>query len=221
MTISRLTGIRLLPEYVVWKSMRTRCNNPNTLSWKRYGGRGIKVCERWNSYDTFLSDMGQRPSPNHTLDRRDNAQGYDPSNCRWATRKEQSENTRRNRWITAFGKTRTIIEWEKTIGVSHGAILRRLSLGAAPEQALSKTLRVFECVWNVDGAKVKAIRERCGLNQREASKLAGLSFNFWNMIERGQYGFRSKLSIVEKIAKGLGCVREDFTIYQPIRFESQ
>jgi len=79
-------------EYIVWKGMRQRCNNKNNYNYPRYGGRGIIICSRWNDFELFLSDIGKRPTPKHSLDRTDNNKGYSPDNCRWATASEQARN---------------------------------------------------------------------------------------------------------------------------------
>ena len=79
-------------EYHTWRSMKARCQNPNTECYPRYGGRGIKVCAEWGKFENFLSDMGPRPSPGHTIDRKDNDGDYEPGNCRWATQTEQQRN---------------------------------------------------------------------------------------------------------------------------------
>ena len=83
-----------LPEYWVWVAMRSRCNSPSCAAYKHYGGRGIKICARWDDFGAFLSDMGRRPSDKHSLDRIDVNGDYCPENCRWATQLQQVTNRR-------------------------------------------------------------------------------------------------------------------------------
>lgn len=95
-------GLTHSPEYTVWRSMKERCYLPHSENYPRYGGRGITVCDRWrDSFESFLADMGRRPSPLHSIDRRDNNGNYEPANCRWATRDEQQQ----NRSVTQFLRT--------------------------------------------------------------------------------------------------------------------
>lgn len=117
-------------EFRAWCSARERCSNPKNPAFKNYGGRGIVVCERWlTSYDTFLADMGRKPSPAHTLDRVDNNGPYSPENCRWATRVVQANNTRRNRLLEEDGHVHTAKDWSHLTGLSLSCIWTRLSNG--------------------------------------------------------------------------------------------
>lgn len=115
------------PEWRGWRAMRTRCNNPNDIFYARYGGRGIKVCDRWqSSFENFLEDMGKKPTIKHTLDRIDNSGDYEPSNCRWATQAEQANNKRNNRTVTYGGKTMTVAEWAKELGCGYMELYDRV-----------------------------------------------------------------------------------------------
>jgi len=106
------------PEHYVWRSMIARCNNPNSQAYHYYGGAGITVCKRWMDYTNFLADMGNRPSPLHSLDRIDTRKGYKPSNCRWATRSEQQKNKTTTNKYTNGKFTGTLVECAAHIGIS-------------------------------------------------------------------------------------------------------
>lgn len=110
--------------YETWVNMRTRCDNPNYKAFDLYGGRGIRVCERWYSFDNFIEDMGPKPK-GMTLERNDNDGNYEPGNCRWATRKEQARNRRSNVTATVDGVTLNAQDWAARLGVSRNAFYTR------------------------------------------------------------------------------------------------
>lgn len=113
-------------EYRAWAGMVTRCHNPNGTGYQRYGGRGVSVCDRWrNSYSDFLEDIGRAPSPAHSLDRIDNDGDYEPSNVRWATRKEQANNCSVNARIEINGETLTMAQWAERSGLPYSCIRSR------------------------------------------------------------------------------------------------
>jgi hypothetical protein len=121
-------GKHNMPEYQVWRSMKKRCLNPNHDSYKNYGERGIKVCERWlNSFENFISDMGERPSPKHSIDRINNNMNYETNNCRWATQTEQLNNTRFNVRIEHNGQNLTLAQWAKILNCDDGLIAARIN----------------------------------------------------------------------------------------------
>lgn len=121
--------------HISWKEMRARCLGPNPGKTKHYRARGITICERWNSFVNFLADMGERP-PNMTLDRIDTNGNYEPGNCRWASRKVQSNNTRAVHLLTIDGTTLNITQWANIMGIRRNAIYARLSLGWNERQAV-------------------------------------------------------------------------------------
>lgn len=124
------------PLFSVWWSMIQRCRNPNVKRYCRYGGRGITVCDRWMLFENFVSDMGDRPSPKHSLDRIDNDGNYEPSNCRWATATEQARNSTAARLVTFNGKTASLAEWSEITGLYYLVILKRLNRGWSVKRAL-------------------------------------------------------------------------------------
>lgn len=123
--------------YRSWATMIQRCHNPNNPRYDRYGGRGIKVCDRWRySFVSFLADMGIRPV-GRTLDRANGDGHYEPGNCQWSDNMTQGGNTIRVRKITAFGKTQSLRRWAIEYKISMGALAQRLDAGLAPELALT------------------------------------------------------------------------------------
>jgi hypothetical protein len=126
-----------------WASMKHRCNNIKAHDYPRYGGRGIKVCEKWlNSFEAFLADMGERPSKSHSIDRIDVNGMYEPSNCRWATLLEQGYNKRNNANITFNGVKKCVAEWAAITGIKQKAIRDRIKDGWTAEKALTTPVRI-------------------------------------------------------------------------------
>lgn len=127
------------PEYYSWQSMKRRCEDPRTAGFDRYGGRGIIVCDRWrNSFEAFFADIGKRPTISHSLDRIDNDGNYEPGNCRWSTKKEQSRNTRTNRILSYHGKLMRLVELCELSGKSQSTIINRLNRGLTVEDAIDR-----------------------------------------------------------------------------------
>lgn len=129
------------PEYSIWRGMLTRCENPNEPAYRNYGGRGITVCEQWHDFATFLKDVGNRPSPDYSLDRIDNSKGYEPGNIAWATNKEQANNTRVNRIIEIDGTTKTLAQWCDALGIKRQTVQSRLTRGWNEKDAVMKSPR--------------------------------------------------------------------------------
>lgn len=141
LTRARYTGHDTV-EYHIWHKMIDRCENPESTVYHRYGGRGISVCERWHVYEDFLNDMGSRPSIKHSLDRINNDGDYEPSNCRWATIREQARNRSDNLRIEYQGITLTLVEWSEKTGIPQATIGYRLRMGWSVDDALSRPPRL-------------------------------------------------------------------------------
>lgn len=134
-----------------WRSMKARCNNPNVKEFRHYGGRGIKVCDRWNLFANFLADMGIKPEGTE-LDRRDNSKGYGPENCRWVSKVVQQRNTRLTTFLTYGGVTKPLGDWADSLGMSVSCLKRRINIG-----------------WSVDRALTTPV-----MSVKEAAKLGGM-----------------------------------------------
>ena len=125
------------PTWLSWRAMNERCHTKGAADYPRYGGRGIRVCERWRrSFLTFLNDMGER-APDMTLERIDVNDDYTPLNCRWADALEQAANKRTNVYITYQGKTQHIRAWARELGLDRSTIAWRLKRGWTVEKTLS------------------------------------------------------------------------------------
>lgn len=128
-------------EYSSWHHMLQRCTNPNHASYSYYGGRGITVDPRWRQFKNFLADMGKKPSRKHSIERIDNARGYTVDNCRWALPIDQLNNTRRNRQITWQGRTQSLTQWAREIGMKPVTLSTRFRLGWGVDDALTRPVK--------------------------------------------------------------------------------
>ena len=136
-------GLSHSPEHDTWLRIKQRCTNPNSLVWRYYGGRGIKITAAWlNSFETFLADMGPRPSPGHSIERRDNDGDYTPENCYWAARSQQMRNTRQSARWTYGGRSLTVVEWSEATGIPANTLRMRVnSYGWTIDRALTTPVR--------------------------------------------------------------------------------
>ena len=130
------------PLYSIWSSMRDRCNNPKNHAFHNYGGRGIKVCNRWDDFTKFKNDMGKRPRL-HSLDRIDNNGNYEPSNCHWANRSQQMANCRINVNVKFRGEIKNLTEWSRITKIPRPCLRARLRRGWNIELALSKPSKKY------------------------------------------------------------------------------
>lgn len=135
---NQIHGMSNTKVYHCWESMKSRCYRQKDKSYSRYGGRGIKICDRWlNSFENFLEDMGE-PNKNETLDRIDNDGDYTPENCRWADSKTQSNNRRNTTKLTLGEVTHSLSKWSEITGIRADCIRSRLEDGWSIEEALKR-----------------------------------------------------------------------------------
>lgn len=132
-------------EYRAWVKLKSRCYIKSDTGYKRYGARGIKVCDRWiNSFVNFSLDMGKCPSKYHSIDRVDNNGDYSPQNCRWATVSEQANNRRNNRIVEFNGLKMTCAQWERHLLLPHHVVSKRLYYGWSIEEALTRKPKTYQ-----------------------------------------------------------------------------
>lgn len=167
---------RNTPTYRTWASMIQRCNNANNRASAHYGSRGITVCDRWLVFENFLADMGERPGPGMSIERKDVNGGYEPSNCMWANASQQAKNKQKT--LRVGGKT--ITEAAKSLGLSHSAIVTRMKRGWDARKAMTtptwhKSLSGFvragedHPMAKLTQAKVNDIRSRIEAGHKLAS----------------------------------------------------
>lgn len=178
-------GLSAAPEYRAWQTMRLRCTVPTNAAYPNYGGRGIKVCDRWlHSPAAFIADMGPKPTAAHELDRYpDNNGHYEPGNCRWATRSENDRNRRSNRLIELDGETLPLVAWAERYGIARDTLRKRLEAGwptceamtvpsrpkAPAGQAKTYTHPCADCGRTVHGARCKSCENRRRARSAEAA----------------------------------------------------
>ena len=132
---------KITPEYRLWTNMKKRCLSEGSRDSHNYGARGITIYGHWiNDFASFLAYIGPRPTPQHTLDRKENNKGYEPGNVRWATSQEQNNNRRNNRRITIDGESKTMSQWARIVGIEPDTISARLSAGWADYDAIMTPL---------------------------------------------------------------------------------
>lgn len=133
-----MPGAQYYSEFTIWATIKARCTRESDMNYPRYGGRGITICNEWlESFETFLEDMGPRPSKSHSIERNENDLGYFKGNCRWATRVEQANNRRTNRPITFQGQTLNLGQWAAKVGLRPPTLDKRLQRGIPLETALN------------------------------------------------------------------------------------
>ena len=136
-TASAIHGKTGTRTYDTWRSIKERCCNPSSKDWANYGGRGISICDQWNlSFTNFLADMGERPE-GMSIDRIDNNAGYTKENCRWASQITQGNNRRTCVYIDFNGKSQSIADWSREVGIERKTLEYRIRTGWDAERALT------------------------------------------------------------------------------------
>jgi hypothetical protein len=129
-------GMEGTPVYDAWAHMIQRCENPKNKYFAYYGGRGISVCPEWRKFPAFYRDMGDKPTPKHSLGRIDNDGNYEPGNCRWETQKQQMRNRRTTKWLEFNGERRPLGEWAELHGLPPKIVKDRVAAGWRMDEVL-------------------------------------------------------------------------------------
>lgn len=137
-------GLTNTPHYFIYKGIIARCYDPSVRGYKFYGAKGITVCDRWrfgeddlSGLECFYQDLGERPTPTHSIDRKNNRGNYEPDNCHWATRREQALNRSDNHLVTFQNQTLSVTEWGEILPISRATIYQRLAAHWPVEIALT------------------------------------------------------------------------------------
>lgn len=191
-------GKRHSKVYNTWQHILNRCRNKRAKAYKNYGGRGIVVCDRWLVFVNFYADMGDPPTATHSIERVNNDKGYSPDNCKWATRDEQANNTRRSRKVTLNGRTQTVVQWERELNIPRNRIYNRLRRGLSDADSLSLSLFAYGPQNPLKGelvpvAKLTEVEARkilsyknSGIRQRDVGLMFGVSQTTVCDIQRGR-----------------------------------
>lgn len=150
-------GLSNTPEYLIWRGMLNRCYNPKADNYNNYGGRGIKVCDKWkHSFEAFIHDMGFRPTPHHQIDRIDNDKGYAPKNCKWSTREEQARNKQSTLYYYIGGEKLCLAEIAERYNLPYGMLACRIhNSGMTVEEAVSNRHRLKSIEYNGETKTLK------------------------------------------------------------------
>ncbi len=173
-------------EYAIWLSMITRCTNPKANNYHLYGGRGIRICDKWRqSFMEFLSDVGRRPHPDLTIDRLDNDGHYEPGNVRWSTIKEQGNNRRTNHVLTVDGVSKTIMQWAESTGISRTTIGSRVQSGWSMSDAILVRPRRIKLT-EADVREIKRLSKEDPQRHLDIAKRFGITRPTVSRILRGE-----------------------------------
>lgn len=176
--------------YYTWLAMKRRCSNPNSADYPRYGGRGVTIDPRWEKFENFLADIGEPPTPDHQIERKDNDGPYSPENCVWATRIKQANNKRNSRHIKIDGVSRTLAEWCQEYGKPYHQVNARINKGWSAKDALEKPLRYMSEKFDYvtpDGAffSLRLVAEHYGMSVSGANtRFNSEAFPEWERIPR-------------------------------------